>query len=365
MKNLIRRASEGLFRAYRASEIKLHPLRSILWECTLRCNLNCGHCASACLPSDSRPDADEKLLYRALESISNAYDPSGVMVGITGGEPTVRLDLPQIVLNIHSLGFPVGIVTNGFALSPQLFIGLINNGLRSLTVSLDGLEDEHNRLRGNSRSFANALVAIRNAARFIKQTEGGNGFGFDVVTCVHSGNIGQLPELKRILEDAGVEHWRLFSIFPSGRAGDGRFGLSTGQYCQMLDFISGARREKAMDVSYSCEGWLGEYERKARGSYYFCRAGITNAGIFSDGSVGGCISIRSRDFIAGNLNERDFLEIWNSGFDLYRDRSWTRKGMCAECREYPNCLGNGLHLHSSLDSGPARCSLADSRIPPN
>ena len=354
------RFRRSLFGLYRRSETKIHQLKSVLWECTLRCNLNCGHCGSDCKASSGMPDADEKLFYSALEDIRKSQDPSKVMVGITGGEPIMRNDLANIISEVRSMGFPVGIVSNGFALTPRKFVELVNSGLNSLTISLDGLEKEHNSLRKHPKSFANAMLAIRNAAEFVRQSMGRTPFDFDVVTCVHPGNIGTLHGIRDVLFLAGVRNWRLFGIFPSGRAEDGGFQLSKEQYYSMLDFISWERDKGEMNISYSCEGWLGDYEMRARGSYYFCRAGITNAGIFADGSVGGCISVRSRDFIAGNLHDKPFMKIWNEDFGVFRDRSWTKIGRCAGCSEYRHCLGNGLHLYSSLQSGPVRCSLPES-----
>ena len=346
-----------LFDIYRKTETKTHPLRSVLWECTLRCNLNCGHCGSDCKSSSETPDADALLFFSALDDIARHFDPASVMIGITGGEPLMRSDLPSIISEIRSRGFPAGMVSNGFALSPAKFVELVNSGLNSLTISMDGLEEEHNALRNHPKSFDNAMMAIRNAAKFVSQSQGRTPFDFDVVTCVNPDNFGSLPEIKRMLCEAGVRNWRLFSVFPSGRAGSGKYELSRDEYRGMLDFISDARSSGGMNVSYSCEGWLGDYEMKTRGSYYFCRAGITNAGIFADGSVGGCISARSNDFIIGNLHDKPFMRIWNEDFGIFRDRSWTKRGMCAECGEYRHCAGNGIHLYSSLRCGPSRCSL--------
>lgn len=347
----------NFFDTYRRTETKLHELKSILWECTLRCNLNCGHCGSDCRAVANTPDADKNLFFRALEDIRNVYNPHRLMVGITGGEPLMRKDLPEIISHISAMGFPVGMVSNGFALTPEKFTELLNSGLNTLTVSLDGPEAVHNELRKNPLSYRHAFTALKNAAVFSDKVQGKVNFNYDVITCVHPGNIDSLSDFRNTLVNAGIRNWRIFAIFPSGRAANNRFDLSPSQFRQILDFIKSEREKKEINVSYSCEGWLGKYEGKVRQSYYFCRAGITNAGIFADGRVGGCISIRSEDFIAGNLNEKPFMEIWENGFDLYRNRLWTKKGNCAVCSSWKHCMGNGLHLYPSINSEPTRCSL--------
>ena len=269
----------------------------------------------------------------------------------------MRRDLPQIIEHITDMGFPVGIVSNGFAMTPEKFTNLVKSGLKTLTISLDGLEEEHNRLRKNPLSYKHAYTALKNAAAYVQLTQGKTGFVFDVVTCVHPGNIATLEQIRDSLISVGVNHWRLFSVFPSGRADDRRFNLSPEQFVRLMDFIENERKKGIIDVSYSCEGWLGRYEAKVRPSYYFCRAGITNAGIFADGRVGGCISIRAKDFIVGNLHEQSFMDIWENNFEIYRNRQWTKKGKCKDCESYKYCQGNGLHLYSSSEAEVARCSL--------
>lgn len=346
------------FNIYKKTETSLHELRSILWECTLKCNLNCGHCGSDCTASCNVPNADQNLFYSALESIKTRFNPANVMVGITGGEPLMRQDLPQIIQHIKQMGFPVGIVSNGFAMTPQKFIELINAGLNTLTFSLDGLKKEHNQLRKNPLSYQHVYTAIKNAASFIEQSKNKAHFDFDVVTCVSPINIGSLEQIKDSLLQAGVKHWRLFAIFPSGRAVSQQYNLSREQFTYLMEFILQERKKNEIEVSYSCEGWLDKYEAKVRSSYYFCRAGITNAGIFIDGKVGGCISARSKDFIAGDLHQKSFIDIWENDFDIHRNRQWAYKGMCAKCKDFKYCLGNGLHLYDNIASEPNRCFLA-------
>lgn len=56
----------------------------------------------------------------------------------------------------------------------------------------------------------------------------------------------------------GLKHWRLFSIFPMGRAKDDPSLRTTDeQFRAMLEFIRQTRREGRIDVSYACEGFLG------------------------------------------------------------------------------------------------------------
>ena len=63
------------------------------------------------------------------------------MIAITGGEPLVRNDLEECGRKIYERGFPWGIVSNGYALTSDRLSALCGSGLRSITISLDGLQN--------------------------------------------------------------------------------------------------------------------------------------------------------------------------------------------------------------------------------
>lgn len=77
-----------------------------------------------------------------------------------------------------------------------------------------------------------------------------------------------------------------------------------------------------------------------------CHAGITVAGILADGSISACPSIRA-NYHQGNIYTDDFIDVWMNGYQQYRDRSWMKKGVCADCKYFKFCRGNGMHLRDS------------------
>jgi radical SAM enzyme (rSAM/lipoprotein system) len=242
------------------------------------------------------------------------------------------------------------VVTNGFLLSPNRFNSLLNAGLRSITISLDGLEDSHNWLRANNKSFQRAFDAI-SLLPTIPDLK------YDVVTCVHPGNLEELDQLKELLVKAGVKYWRIFTIFPIGRArDDDQLQLTPAQFKQVFEFIRETRKENRINLNYSCEGFLGDYEGEVRDNFFFCRAGINVASILADGSISACPDLRD-NFIQGNIYKDDFMTVWNHGFKKYRDRSWTKTDECATCDSYRYCEGNGLHLRNEKDGKLLFCHL--------
>ena len=314
-----------------------HQLMQLFWECTLRCNLSCRHCGSDCKATAACKDMPIEDFARVLDSVAAATDPHKVMVNVTGGEPLMRPDLERCGRVIYEKGFPWGMVTNGLALSPERYQRLLQSGLRAMTISLDGIGEDHDWLRGRKGSFERAIAAIRMVV------ESGE-IEFDVVTCVNRRNYPKLNEIKELLISTGLKEWRLFTIFPMGRgAEDPDLQLTGEQFRGLMEFIKATRKEGRIKASYGCEGFLGHYEGDVRDHFFFCNAGVSVGGVLCDGSISACTSIRA-DYHQGNIYKDDFMEVWNNRFQPYRDRSWMYKDDCAECRFWKYCQGSGMHL---------------------
>ncbi len=347
--SLRRRLALDIARSLRRSETKDHPLRQLFWECTLRCNLECLHCGSDCKLSSRIPDMPKEDFFRVLDGIAARTDPHKVFVVVSGGEPTMRADLEECGKGIYERGFPWGMVTNGFALTRERFSGLLASGLHSMTVSLDGLKDNHEWLRGREHSFDRSVEAVRMALE-------SKSIAFDVVTCVNRKNYPQLPEIKELLIDLGLKRWRLFSIFPEGRAAvNPDLLLPPEMYRGMLDFIRETRKEGRIEASYGCEGFLGRYEGEVRNHFFHCEAGVIIGSVLIDGSVSACTSIRA-DYHQGNIYNDDFWDVWTDRFQQFRDRTWMKKEECGECRYWKWCEGGGMHLRDS-DGSLLLCDL--------
>ena len=330
-------------------QARQHPLRQLFWECTLRCNMKCQHCGSDCKVSALHPDMPFEDFEKVLLRVKKAYDSHHISIVVTGGEPLMRQDIARCGRRMYDLEFPWGMVSNGLLMTDRKIDELLGSGMRSATISLDGLEEEHNWMRGVPGAFKNASHAIERLA-------GEPSFGFDVVTCVNQRNIGQLDQLKEYLISLGLKRWRIFTVFPVGRAaGNPDLQISNAQYRQVMDFIVATRKEGRISVSYACEGFLGPYEGKVRDHLFTCQAGISVAGVRIDGSISACTSIRA-NYDQGNIYTDDFVDVWEKRFQNMRDREWMHSGECADCRYWKYCHGNGLHLRD--DEGKLiQCNL--------
>jgi radical SAM enzyme (rSAM/lipoprotein system) len=326
----------------------LHDLTYLFWECTLRCDLQCLHCGSDCTAAPGSPDMPLPLFLGVLDEISRTTSPGRITVCLTGGEPALRPDLQDCIREISRRGFPVGMVTNGWSLTPERLSALAVAGLGAMTVSLDGLKESHDRLRGRKGSFERACRTIAAASRSSVLS--------DVVTCVHPGNLDELPEVMGLLCRLGVSRWRLAPIFPRGRAaGNGLLKLDRDGLVRTLELIREARKTGTMHVSFGCEGYLGEeWEGAVRDYRFQCRAGIDIGSVLADGSISGCPSLRG-DFAQGSILTDGFMEVWENRFGAMRDRRWARTEPCASCRAWGACLGGPLHLRDGSSGSLMGC----------
>ena len=338
----------SLFQQHKRNQSKIHELTYLFWECTLRCNLNCIHCGSDCSKEALSPDMPGEDFLKVLDSITPHVNPHKTMVVLTGGEPLMRKDLEKCGEEIYKRGYPWGMVTNGFGLTAERFNSLLKAGLRSITISLDGLNPEtHDWFRGKSGSWEKAIQAIEGVVAT-------GDLMYDIVTCVNKRNIDELEAIRDLFISKGVKRWRLFTVFPKGRAKDNPLlQLSKQDFIRLMEFIKQTRKEGKIKASYGCEGFLGDYELEVRDSPFFCQAGIHIGSVLVDGSISACPSLRA-DYIQGNIYTDDFWTVWNGRYQNMRDRSWTRTGKCATCKSYKYCEGNGLHLRDE-NSGELLC----------
>jgi radical SAM protein with 4Fe4S-binding SPASM domain len=319
------------------------PLQYLFWESTLRCNLSCLHCGSDCVRNDSThaQEIDGALIKRELRSIAKHYPPNNCTFAIIGGEPLVREDILDVGAFSADLGYNWGITTNGMLLGRSMIARLKQARLKTISVSLDGTEADHEKLRDRKGSYPIVTTAIRHLLedRFFDK--------FDVICCVSRINIDHLEEFMEELLRLEIPAVRFTPVFSRGRAGrNSDLMLHKTDYLKMLNFIAKQRAtQTAIAVNLSEEGYWGpEWECVVRDEFHYCASGILIGSILHDGKVTGCPSV-SRTFIEGNIKETPFIDIWKNRFSRYRqDRQKTFSALCGDCEHWVLCEGGGFHL---------------------
>jgi radical SAM protein with 4Fe4S-binding SPASM domain len=344
-----------LHQLYKQKESKNHHLQYLFLEITKKCNLSCLHCGSDCKKEVNSPELTTESWYKIIDYIKEQFSTSVGFI-ITGGEPLMHPDLIKIGTHIKNNGMRWGMVTNGMALTWQKLEKLLNAGISSITLSLDGTEAAHNWLRNNNKAFCNVTGALKLVAESEIHFK-------DVVTCVTHKSINKLDDIAELLIGFGIPKWRLFRIFPSGRANDNKeLSLDFAQTQLMLKWIEKNKpqlQKRGLNVNLSCEGWVPfEQDQKIRDFSFFCRSGINIASILADGAITGC-SNNSEGFHVGNIINDNFKKVWEEKFDIFRKKEWLCATICNDCEYLKDCNGSSVHLWELGEKKPKFCYARD------
>lgn len=328
--------------ARRRSLFAKPDLTYLFWESTLRCNLRCLHCGSSCEAQSPFRELETAEIRAILDTIAEDFDARRIFASVTGGEPLLRPDLVEVISHMTRLGMRSSIVTNGTLLGQREAASLVEAGVETTSVSVDGLESEHDAVRGRG-TYRLAIGAIETARRAGVRV-------VEAITCVRQANLDSLVEIERRVRQAGAHVWRLVTVDKMGRlVGQqaSRFWLAPPQIGRLFKFIEARRasqsRGMGFEVRYSCGGFLGvRREARLRPRHGGCYAGLSIASILCDGQVSACPSL-PRSWAQGSALEARFSRIWHERFLGYRDLAWRRSGPCVECSWFDTCLGGGLH----------------------
>lgn len=336
---------------YRQSILDHPPLRHLFLELTTRCNEHCLHCGSRC-GEQNASDGLTADQYRALlAQVQQDFDLTKLALYVTGGEPLLRQDFFDIMTYAHSLGFRWGMTTNATLIDDAAARRLRECGMKTVSVSIDGLPASHDFIRGKQGAFD---AAMRGLDALLRQ----GGFQqVQVTTVVNHRTIGELPALFEILKEIDIDSWRVIGVEPIGRALDDPSLLLSGQETRaILDFIK-EKRAQGYPLTYGCSHFLGlDYERQVRDWYFFCGAGVYTASIMANGDIGACLDIERRpELIQGNILRDNLKDVWDNRFRLFRADLSDNCETCRTCPHRTFCHGGAHHSWDYDRSRPRVC----------
>jgi radical SAM protein with 4Fe4S-binding SPASM domain len=304
-----------------------------VWEITLKCDLACRHCGSRA----GRARSDELSTEECLDLVEQMAALGVKEVTTIGGEAYLRPDWLDIVRKIRACGMQATLTTGGRGVDAELARRAKAAGLMSASVSLDGLEQTHDRLRGVRGSFEAALGAIRHFKA--------EGVPAAANTQINRLSARELPELLEQLILAGIHGWQLQLTVPMGRAVDEpEVLLQPYDLLEVFPMLA-ALKQRCVQAGVNMLpgnniGYFGPYEHLLRGNLPrghggSCGAGKGTLGIEADGTIKGCPSLPTKAFAGGNIRDNTLEEIWEraSALRFTRDRQVPRDlwGYCGTC----------------------------------
>ena len=266
------------------------------------CNQKCLHCYAAGQPLSDTPELTTAQWKEILSKLRAANVPQ---VTFTGGEPTLRADLVELVEAAQ--WFVTRLNTNGRLLTPELCRRLYEASLDSVQVTLYSHDPAiHNALVG-AEGFDDTVTGIRNAVAA--------GLSVSVNTPLCSLNEDYAAAV-RFVNGLGVRYVTCSGLIPSGSAEGAESQatrLTEEQLTDVLRRAVTAAEELEMEMDFTSPGWLKEETLRSLGLTLVpsCGACLSNMAIAPDGGVIPCQSWLSSQPL-GNMLTDDWDKIWQS-----------------------------------------------------
>ena len=319
----------------------------VVWEITLKCNLACSHCGSRA--GDER--SNELSTAEAIDLIHQMADVGIKEITLIGGEAYLRPDWLQLAEEITRCGMTATMTTGGYGISQKTAERMFNAGIRQVSISIDGLEEAHDKQRGRVGSWKQCFKTMEHLLAA--------GVSFGCNTQINRLSASSLPQLYALIRDAGARAWQIQLTVPMGNAADHASMLMQPYELlalyPMLAYLTERGQYEGVQIQPGNNiGYYGPYERLLRGRgdddpYRFwmgCQAGLAVLGIEADGAIKGCPSLPTKPYTGGNIREQKLADIVQHAPELNFNLTFGTPeatahlwGFCQSCEYAEICRG--------------------------
>ena len=313
-----------------------------VWELTNRCNARCIHCGS----SSGKCRENELTEEEALRVCQELHELGCERVGVIGGEFFLSPYWEAVVQKLLELGIRPSLLTNGLLLNDENIMKLKDMGIGAMSVSIDGIGEQHDYLRGVPGLYNIAIANIKKAQAV--------DFRIGINTAVSKKNVHDLDDIFVLLQELGVNSWQIQAVEDLGRANENpELSLTAADLYLAAQKIAKFRQNSTMRVIPGDNvGHFAYFEPSVR-DYPFngCLAGRLAIGIEANGNIRGCLSIRGDENVVGNISERLLRDLWEDPetFAAFRCKPLEKmEGFCAECEYARICRGGCSSMAHSL-----------------
>ncbi len=327
----------------------------VVWNMGRRCNLRCVHCYAQ---SKDIEYEDELTTEQGKELIDDLAEFGSPVILFSGGEPTMRKDLPELAEYAKSKGMRAVISTNGTLIDEKMAKVLKKIGLSYVGISLDGVRETNDKFRGVPGAFDAAIDGLRNCMK--EDIKVGLRF------TINKKNVVDIPAIFDIIEEEGIPRVCFYHLVYAGRGTKlVEDDLTHEESRKVLDLImdrTKALHDKGMPVEVltvdnHCDGpyvylrLLKEDPERAKEVYDLLMMNQGNSTGIGIGCVSWDGSVHAdqfwRHYSFGNVKDRKFSEIWTDTSDELMAGLKDRKPLikenadrCAKCKWLEICNGN-------------------------
>ena len=325
----------------------------LLAELTFACPVQCSYCSNPLELSASRKN--ELSTEEWIRVMRQARKLGAVQLGFSGGEPLVRTDLEELVVEAKSLGYYINLITSSIGLTTEKITTLKGAGLGHIQISFQGSNRESNKLLGGTDSFDHKVAMTKEV---IKQ-ELPLGLNF----VLHRQNMHQVKEFLTMAQSLGAEFVELANCQYYGWGLHNREHLLPSQE-QLIDAerITNEFREQHkgdMDIFFVAPDYYDDRPKKCSNGW-----GSTFMTVNPEGEVLPC---QAAKVIPGlefpNVRDHELADIWHKSdlFNRFRGTDWMTEP-CKSCPEKEIDLGGcrcqALMLTGDATNADPVCSLS-------
>ncbi len=298
---------------------------------TYRCDNVCPHCYVA-RPSDY-PEMDTETWKSVLERLWQVGIPH---VCFTGGEATLRPDLPELVACARQEGLVSGLLTNGRRLANRAYVdALVAAGLDHVQITLESHDPAvHDRMVGAAGAWQETVQGIRNALAA--------GLYTITNTTLLRENVPGIVETVAFIAALGVPTFACNSLIYAGRGAQVHTGLPEGELASLLERVrEEAGRRGLRLIWYTPTRYCALSPLQLELGVKACTAALYNMCVEPDGMVIPCQSYYQP---LGHILNDPWEAIWNHDLARsLRERRYVPEA-CRKCPELSLC-GGGCPLY--------------------
>src|SRR5437899_3351159 len=307
----------------------------LLAELTYKCPLQCPYCSN---PLDfAGPRFKRELSTEEWCRVFREAKALGVLqLGLSGGEPTLRQDLEELVREAHRLGLYTSLITSAYRLTKERLAALKAAGLDHVQISIQGADAELSDAVAGTASYRDKIAAYHYTREL--------GFPLTVNVVLHRRNLHQVEALIRLAESLGAERIELANTQFYGWALHNRDALMPPK-AQLDEAWQVVQRERArlgtrLEIVWVLPDYHEQYPKPCMGGWARAYMTVTPAGEVWPCHAAGRITTLQ----FANVRDHPLEWIWNESdaFTRFRGDAW----MPEPCRSCPR---------KTVDFGGCRC----------
>lgn len=348
--------------------------KSLLWDITRRCNLNCTHCYnSGNIAADKNLDIrnDYKIILDAIKNLDINH------VHLLGGEPLMVNGLYELIEYANCKEIQTSINTNGTLLTTAVMERLIELKVSQITVSLDGaVEQDNDLIRGNG-TFNLVTENVKQAVNIIRQTQ--SNMIFQIATVITKQNIQSIHKMPRTLKSIGVKYLDVLKLYECGNASlnEKTLQINHEEYIEALRKLLLESYRNEIFIQIDCKPKVLEllgnrfgFKVGLNSDFNKCSAAKKifymdySGNIFPCGPVAHAIKdMALGDKLTANIFDEKLLERTLAFESIIQNNLYSNAslcGMCADCHFASQCSGCAICYNDYDKLCEVACSLLSS-----